>query len=254
MTPQPASAVPADDVALPLVSPDRAKAVGTALARSSAALATQLDLAPVIVDTPSLEQAVQDRVTLGEAITRVQEFFAPLKKMAHDLHRALCSRENEILAPLERVDRAKRTAISAYKTLQDRLRAEEERRLAEERRREEEARATAEAAALERMGDHEMAAAVMDEALSAPPPTVILPDVTKQVEGLTFVRRWVWKYAGGPADIKQTPPAVYARAFALIPREFLKVDEVKVSAHIRAHRGGAKIAGIQAYFVDDPRR
>jgi hypothetical protein len=252
MTPATARADQSDHV-LDFVPPDKAKTIGAELARTTESLARQLE-PTIILDTASLEHAVRDRQDLGGAIARVEAFFAPLKKMAYDLHRALCTRENEILAPLQRVDRLKREAISAYKAEQDRLREAEERRLAELQRQADEARAAAEAAALERTGDHAMAAAVLEEAITRADPVVVLPDRTRQVDGLSFVRRWLWRYSGGPTDLKQTPPAILARSLALVPREFLCVDVAKVSAHVRAHKGSAKIPGIQIFYVDDPRR
>ena len=99
-----------------------------------------------------------------------------------------------------------------------------------------------------------MAAAVLAEAIAAPAPVVVLPDATKAVDGLKFVRRWLWRYAGGPADLKQTPPAVLARTMQLIPREYLCVDEKKVGAIARSSKGTIKIPGIEIYFVDEPVR
>lgn len=253
MSPATARADDTPDPVVDILSPDRAKAVGGELARASETLALQL-VPTAIADTAALEQAVRDRQTLGAAIQRVEVFFAPLKKMAHDLHKALCTRETEILAPLQRVDAIKRGAISSYKAAQDRIREAEEQRLAELRRQEEEQRAALEAAALERSGDRELAAAVLEEAIARPAPVVVLPDVVRQVEGLSFVRRWLWKFSGGPADIKQTPPHLLVRSLGLVPREFLMLDEKKVNAHVRAHKGSTKIPGITVFFVDDPRR
>jgi len=233
--------------------PETARAVGGELAATGEALVIQLRESAVI-DLATLEQAVRDRQTLGQAIARVAQFFAPFKAMAHQLHKALCDREREILAPLEQLDQLKRTAIAAYKRDQDRIRQEQERTLAEQRRRDEQDRAAAEAAQLEIAGEHEMAAAVVADAIAAPAPVVVLPDATKAVEGLKFTRRWLWRFAGGPADLKQTPPTVLARTMQLIPREYLCVDEKKVGAIVRSSKGTIRIPGIDVYYVDDPVR
>lgn len=234
--------------------PDTAKVVGRELETTSQSLVLRLDGDHTIADIVDLEQAVSDRQLLGDAIKRVEEFFAPFKKMAHDLHKALCNRESEILAPLQRIDGLKRGAISLFKAEQDRIRADREREIAEQQRRDAEARASAEAAALERAGDHAMAAAVMEEAIAAPMPVAVLPDETKQVDGLKFTRRWLWRYAGGPKELKATPPAILARTMQLIPREFLCVDEKKLGAYVRSMKNSGKVPGVEIYYVDDPVR
>ena len=65
--------------------------------------------------------------------------------------------------------------------------------------------------------DHELAEAVLAEAIDAPPTVVSLPDATKTVAGLKFRRRWLWRYAGGPKNVTDTPQAVVARTMAIIP-------------------------------------
>ena len=244
---------PATAKVLDFNKPDTAATVGSELATTATSLVSRLAGAAV-TDIASCEQAVLDRQTLGEATKRVEEFFAPFKKMAYDLWKALCAREASILGPIKALDEQKRDAIRNWNTEQTRIREAEERRRAGEQRREDEARAAAEAAALEQAGDHELAAAVMEEAIAAPLPVVTLPTAKQQVTGLKTVRRWVWKYSGGPADVKQTPPALLARTMKLIPREYCKVDEQKIGATVRAMKGSIKIPGIDVYFIDDPVR
>src|SRR5215471_1263975 len=156
--------------------PDSAKTVGSELAATSRSLVATLKLTVPITDTASLEQFVLDRQQLGDAIKRVQTFFEPFKRMAHELHSSLCTREREILAPLQQLDVVKRNAIADYKAKCDRERQQREREEAELRKRDEQDRAIAEAAQLEAAGETEMAAAVIAEAVAAPPPVVALPD------------------------------------------------------------------------------
>lgn len=235
------------------IQPEKAKDLGGELAKTTGSLAQRLG-PTAITDTRSLEQAVLDRQALGDAITRVEEFFAPFKQMAHRLHKMLCDRETEILTPLKRVDSAKRAAISSYKAAQDQLRQTRERELAEQRRREEEARALEDAALLAASGQHEEAAAIVEQAIAAPAPVVVLADETKGIEGLKFTRRWCWRYPGGPVTVKDTPPALVERAMQLVPRDFLCIDEKKVGAYVRSMKGSAKIPGLEIYFTDDPVR
>lgn len=240
--------------ALDFNQPDSAKRVGTELAATSVSLVATLKLTTAIDSTAALEQFVIDRQQLGDAIKRVLAFFGPLKGMAHELHSALCSREREILAPLQQLDDLKRRAIAEYKAQCDRERQQREREEAELRRREEQDRAAAEAAQLEAAGEVEMAAAVIAEAIAAPPPVVALPDETKSVDGLKFRRRWLWRYAGGPKEIADTPPLVFARALAQLPIAYHCVDEKKIGAVVRSSKGTIEIPGIEVYYVDEPVR
>jgi len=244
---------PASAKVIDFIDPTKAKEVGGELATTTQSLAQRL-AATAVTDLVSLEQAVTDRQAIGEAVKRVQEFFAPFKQMAHRLHKALCDRENEILGPLLKLDGTKRTAISDFKAAQDRLRQQRERELGEQQRRDDEARAAAEAAQLESAGEHEMAAAVMEEAIAAPAAVVVLADETKQVEGLHFTRRYLWRFAGGPKEIDQTPPAVLERVMQLLPRDYLAPDTKKIGAFARAMKGSAKVPGLEFYHVDDPTR
>ena len=233
--------------------PDTVKAAGGELEQTTVDLVQRLIVCEV-TDIASCEQAVLDRQALGEAHKRVEAWFAPVKKAAHDVWKMICAREAAVLAPIDTLDRQKQAAIRMWKAEQDRLREQRERELAEEQRTLDEARVAAEAAALEASGDHEMAVAVLEEQLAAPLPVVALPTVKQQVAGLKTVRRWLWRYTGGPNDLKQTAPMIVARSMKLVPREYLKLDETKISATVRAMKGSIKIPGIEVYYVDDPVR
>jgi hypothetical protein len=231
--------------------PESAKAIGTELATTTSALATRLG--PTVVnDLVSCEQAVLDRQTIGAAIKNIEAFFEPFVSMAFQLHRALTGRRAEILAPLLKLDIIKRGAIQQFNTEQTRLRQAREREIADQRRREEQDRAAAEAAHLEHEGEHELAAAVIEEAIAAPAPVVALKNEVAALA--TFVEQWHWRYTGGPKNVDETPAAVIARSMQLIPREFLCVDEKKVGAYAGAMKQSGVIPGIEIYSEQVPRR
>lgn len=232
------------------VDPERA---GTELQTTAQSLAQRLGT--LTLDTRAdLEQAVIDRQEIGAQIRRVEQFFEPLKAVTHNAHATICAREREILAPLRALDAARRTAITAFKERDDRERRERERELAEQQQRDQQSRAATEAAALEAQGHHEVAAAVLAEALDAPLPSVALSSATKDVAGLKFRKRYLWRYAGGPNDPSTTPGDVIARTLAVIPREFVIVDETRLGQYARAMKGAGKVAGIEFYSVDEPVR
>ncbi|HWP69550.1 MAG TPA: hypothetical protein VNM36_00555, partial [Gemmatimonadaceae bacterium] len=127
--------------------------------------------------------------------------------------------------------------IRAFNDAQTLLREERERQIAEARRQADEARATAEAAALERAGEHQLAAAVVAEQLAAPPPMVILPNDVKAA-GQTFRRRWTFEVVNE----------------AEVPRDFLMLDTTKLQRYAVAMKDSGKVPGVRFFFVDDPIR
>ena len=208
--------------------------VGGELAATADALAVRM-AGTSIATLGDLEQAVIDRQELGRAIANVADFFKPLKQMADRLHSAICQRESAILAPLRALDDEKRRAMSAYKAEHDRAMREAERLERERQQRERDARAAAEAAALESQGDHVLAAAVLTEAITSPAPVVVLPDRTKGIEGLKFTRRWHYRVINA----------------ALIPAEFMILDEKKLGAYARSMKESARVPGVEFYSTDE---
>lgn len=190
------------------------------------------------------QQAVLDRQDIGERIKTVETFFEPFKSLANKLHKSLCAREKEILAPLHALDSQLRLAIGGYKQDEDRRRRDEEQRQAQIQRQAEEARLTEEAAQLEASGETALAASVLEQAIATPAPVVVLPDATKAIEGLKFRRTWKWRYANNDK----------ARAMALIPRDYLMVDESRLTKYATAMRETAKVPGVEFYSDDVPVR
>jgi len=223
--------------------PDTARAVGGELAGDVNALARRVGTGP-ITDVPTLSQCVIDRQDIAAAAKKVEAFFDPFISSAFKLHRMLCDRKNEILAPLLRADALLRGHITDYKIADDKARRQREADQAEQQRRDRETAAAREAADLEQAGEHALAAAVVEEAIAAPAPVVVLPDAKKAVDGLKFTRRWLWRVI--PASAQPPPP--------LVPREYLCLDEKKIGAYVRAMKATGQIPGIEIYYVDDPVR
>jgi hypothetical protein len=228
---------------LDVYNPSSAAGVGVELAAASTSLAATVRAnGPHVLDLAALEQAVHDRQAIGDALKRVEEFFAPIKQMAHQLHKAICAREATIREPLERADKERQEAIRLYKAVEDRKRRDVEERLAREAQRQREQDAAREAAALETAGEHAAAAAVIAETIATPAPVVALPDPTKGIA--KFTRRYLWRPIGDNR----------LNAERLIPREYLTIDEKKIGAYARAMKGTGSIPGIEFYYVDDPIR
>jgi hypothetical protein len=189
-----------------------------------------------VVDLGTLERAAAVRSAIGEKSKAIVAQLAKPKAWAFGLHKWFCGLEAAALAPYELLDAYEREQIRSFHDAQTRARQQREREIAEQRRREDEARAAAEAAALEQAGEHDLAAAVMEEAIAAPLPVVVLVDEVKAVQ--KFRRSWKWRL----------------KDEALVPRDFLIVDTIKLNKYATAMRESAKVPGVEFYPVDEPIR
>jgi len=228
---------------LDITNPD---AIGTDLETSSRQLAVAIAASSTIETRDDAAMAVADRQKIADLRKTVVEYFAPIKSMAHQLHKKICDRENAILGPLDARDRAVRDALGTFTRAQDAIRIAAEQAEADRRKAAQQATAVHEAAILESSGMPDLAAAIVEDAITAPPPVVTLPDVARSVPGLKFRKVWKWRYAGTAADRE--------RVLLLIPRQFLAVDEVKVNSYVRAMKSSGSIPGIDIYSVDEPVR
>jgi hypothetical protein len=189
-----------------------------------------------VTDLESLVRANTVRKAIGEKQKAIAAQLAKPKQWADGLHKWFCSLERAALAPLTSLDNYERQQITAFNDQQTRERQERERAIAEARRLADQARATAEAAALERAGEHELAAAVVEEAIAAPPPMVVLPNEVKAVQ--SFRRRWTFEVV----------------IESEVPREFCAIDTVKLGRYAVAMKDSAKVPGVRFFYVDDPIR
>ncbi len=190
----------------------------------------------IVCDLESLVRANTVRKAIGERQKAIQAQLAKPKSWADGLHKWFCSLERAALAPLQILDGFEREQIRAFNDQQTRERQAREQQLAEARRLADEARATTEAAALERAGEHQLAAAVVAEALAAPPPMVVLVDEVKAVQ--SFRRRWTYEVVNE----------------AEVPRDFLMLDTTKLQRYAVAMKDSGKVPGVRFFSIDDPIR
>jgi len=190
-----------------------------------------------VVDLDTCARAGQVRAAIGERQKAITAALSKPKSWAHGLHKWFCALEAAALTPYDMLDAYERDQIRNFNEAERQRREARERSLAEARRQADEARALEEAAALELLNEHEMAAAVIAEATSAPPPMVVLPDAVK-ASGQKFRRVYKWR-----VDHDE-----------LVPREFLMIDEVKLNRYAAAMKDSAHVPGITFTFVDEPIR
>jgi hypothetical protein len=90
-------------------------------------------------------------------------------------------------------------------------------------------------------GEPEIAEQIMQQAIHTPAPAITIRTALPQTAGVSTRENWKWRPVGGDT------PQARARALALLPRDFLEISEVKLNAYARAHKGGAKLPGIEFY-------
>ena len=186
------------------------------------------ELARSIHDQESLQSAVDFCLVIRKKRKDWAEWNKPAKQKLDALKKEILGRERMIDEPLERAEvEILVPAISTFRTEQERLKKiEDERRLAEAKKAEEEDRIQR-AANLESAGLKEEAEHVLNAPASLAPQTV--PE--EKIAGGNFREDWCFEISNE----------------ALIPREYLSVDEIKIRGVVRALKGETKIPGVRVF-------
>lgn len=177
-----------------------------------------------IRDAASLDHAAELLRSVKALGKEIVDFFAPLKKKAHDAHKALTTAEAEKLAPLTSAERVIKGRLAAYEEEQERARVAEERRLQEEAKRREEDARLAEAAALESAGAREEAASILAEPIVAPVVQLARPASPK---GISYRERRF-------AVVTDLPTLVAAVAAGTVPIQALLPNQAFLDNQARA--------------------
>jgi KTSC domain len=195
------------------------------------------------ITTTAAHVAAQELIVSISAMKKqVETFFEPMKTAAHKAHKAVCNRETEMLKPLADAQEKLSEKIVAFeKQVEADRKAEEERlrierQAAAEREAQEEAERLAieDAIELEEKGDAEGAAAVLANPVPIAPryvPAPIVPSPISRVSG---------------AVVKETWKARVVNA-ALVPREWLMVDEAALNKHAANRKQMAVVPGVEFY-------
>lgn len=146
-----------------------------------------------VTDAASYQKASALIDTGNEILKEIGATFDPLIKNAHQLHKDLIAKKNVFAAPIEAALSAKKREMGNWQMEQDRLRRAEEARLAEEARKHAEALAVAEAQVLAQHGQTEAADEVIQQAIEAPAPTIVLPKFQSTDYGRSTRSVWRWK-------------------------------------------------------------
>jgi hypothetical protein len=160
---------------------------------------------------------------------KITETFKPIKQKMDAAKQEVLDQERKADAPLKEAEALLTPQIIKWNQEQEKLRLAEEQRLREIARKEEEERQLQEAIQAEHAGNKEEAAAIMDTPVYVPP--VVVKKEVPKVAGMSIRDNWKFRIV----DEKK------------IPREYWKVDEVKIGTFVRGSHGKISIPGVEIY-------
>lgn len=182
-----------------------------------------------VTDAASYALAGEHLTGYAALLKEIDAYFKDDIDRAYRLHRSLCAKRTAAVASVQAENNRLRGERQTWKAEQDRLQREAERQAALEAQQREQARLQEEAALLEQQGHHALAEAVIEDAVSAPAPVVVLPSaVPKDLPKRTLYK---WRIVNR----------------ALMPREFLIEDEKKLNGYATAMKGAARVPGVEFY-------
>lgn len=185
-----------------------------------------------VVDNETYSQAGEILVTIKGLRKEIGAAFDPIIKKAHEAHKEAKAQKDKAEAPLIEAENIIKPALAAYDREQERLRREEEERQREIARKAEEERRLQEALQAEKEGDAAAAQAIIEEPVYVPP--VVIEKTTPKVQGISMQKVWKFRIVNE----------------ALIPRDYMTPDTVKIGGVVRATKGSIQIPGVEIYSED----
>ncbi len=196
----------------------------------------------LVVDQPSLEKANNFFLVIKGLRKKIADTFNPIIEAAHKAHKEAIAQRKKVEEPLITAEGWLNGQVTAYHQHIEKLRREEEEKARqaaikaemERRKAEEEARIKA-AAELEAAGAKEEANAMMQEAVEEtekPLEVYVPPPETPKVvlTGATVKTTWTFEIVNE----------------AIIPRQYLIPDMVKIGGIVRSLKGQTNIPGVKA--------
>lgn len=190
-----------------------------------------------VTDAESYERAACQMKGLVKLCDIIEEYWADDVAAAHKLHKSLTTKRGADLDVVRRERQRLTGLMLTWKRQEEERQREEEARLNAENRARAEALALEEAATLEAQGQHDLAAAVVEQATSMPAPVVVLPSSTPKVQGVATVERWEFRIKDENA----------------VPREYCSPDPRKLRAVVNALKGSTRIPGVEVFRNDSMR-
>jgi len=179
------------------------------------------------------ERAIEIGRDSKNMIKKIQDWFAPAKKAAHDAHKAVVNQENQALEGLKRAQSEAKRAILGYDAKMELLRREQQAKLqreAEEQARKERERLEKEAA---RLKTPELKQERLEMAQEIVAPVVEVASVIERSKGESYRSTWRAEVTDKKA----------------VPREWLIVNEQALNSFARSTKGQVQVAGVR--FIED---
>jgi hypothetical protein len=222
------------------------------VARQAEGLAAVLDTKPIeqevtvglattenltVTDAASYAAAAEHLVGYATLKKRIEEYFEADVKNAHTLWSSLTGKRKKAVDAVEARITAIKRMMAGWSQEQERIRREAELKAQLAAKRQEEERIAAEAAMLEVQGQPELAAAVLEQAITAPAPIVSLPSTVPKVAGVSTVEAYDYEIINE----------------ALLPRTHLTPDHKKIRADVNTLKSMTKIPGVRVFRADQVR-
>lgn len=160
---------------------------------------------------------------------KITDTFKPIKQKMDAAKQEVLDQEKAADAPLKEAEAWLSPQIIEWNREQERIRKTEEDRLRKIAEEAEKERLLNEAVAAEQSGNKEEAEAIISAPVQAPP--VVVPKAVPKVTGMSIRENWKFRITNEK----------------LLPREFLKPDEVKIGQVVRAMKSATNISGIEIY-------
>lgn len=203
----------------------------------SAELMVNMGAGLVVRDQATRDEAMDYLRAVKQTQKRVEDYFGPLKKAAHDSWKGIVAKQKELLDPLGDAERMAKSAIVKYDTEQERDRQAERRRLQAEA----DERARREREAIERKAASMKTEAKREEYREAAEAVVapvieVAPAVQRQVGECA---RLVWRARLFCMEHLTGLPAGDLRL------SFLSFDQAAANKFAVATKGAVKVPGVE---------
>ena len=168
-------------------------------------------------------------LTIKAIRKKITETFKPIKQKMDAAKQEVLDQERKADAPLKEAEAFLTPQIIAWSAEQEKIRLAEEKRLQEIARKEEEDRQLSAAVDAEIHGDKDSAEEIINTPVYVPP--VVVQKEVPKVAGMSIRENWKFRI------IDETK----------IPRQYLKVDDVKIGGVVRSLKLQHNIPGIEVY-------
>lgn len=193
---------------------------------------TEKAKAVVVRNQESYNQATGLLLSIAGLKREIIDHHKPIKDTAYAAHKAAVAAEKRLLDPLAEAEAIIKRGIGSFELEQRRIREEAERKALEEARRAEEEARIRLAEQAESMGaEAETVAEILDTPMPVQTP-IVVPSF-QRAEGVSARSKPVYRWR----VVNE----------GQIPREYLKIDEVKINGIVRAMGAATKINGIEIY-------